>query len=565
MYGAGLEEYGDRIWIPSFENVEKALGRIKELKAKCSRKDAVQRKWLESVQTTLELDEPGPDVGSIVEVFVSHLVKEGFNSERFKVLVDQLYDAVDAALRKREGRQYTNPVKMLAQYQIMGANEIINLIDSQSTDSLLKEKVARLRSKVAEYARRFAVEGFSDGEFSEAIKLMKEKGSALGREKFYPKALRFGFDYKESSGELERKALRWLDQEMPKFRRVVRTLSKINKCENNPSAVTSALKSRPGVRPEEALQATMKIRRAVRLFVAEKIVGMNPKYDAEVVETPPYLSPLIPTGAAQGFNVFTERPKQRFYLTTDPKRAPVSGFADLVNLLVHEEYGHCLHFSNTSTNFAASASICEILDSLHSGSTSEGLSFQRELEFLDAVRDLKVKQRNKVVVLSEAERDFIELTTEFGGFNQTLLELEFSTYKNRIIRFLRVIGDTRINSGRQNLPEFVEWAEKKTGIPQRTVFYQIFPGHEGIFPGYATCYAVVGQDIRSVERSLGKDSEKMVKFNAYASSLGYPARSIFIGRLKKYAASLGADKMKRKPESETRPIMSRKKNRKANT
>ena len=131
MYGAGLEEYGDRIWVPSFENVEKALARIKELKARCTRKDTVQRKWLESVQTTLELDEPGPDVGGIVDVFVSHLVKEGFNSERFKGLADQLHDAVDAALRKREGRQYTNPVKMLAQYQIIGVNEIIDLIDSQ--------------------------------------------------------------------------------------------------------------------------------------------------------------------------------------------------------------------------------------------------------------------------------------------------------------------------------------------------------------------------------------------------------------------------------------------------
>jgi hypothetical protein len=218
--------------------------------------------------------------------------------------------------------------------------------------------------------------------------------------------------------------------------------------------------------------------------------------------------------------------------------------------LVHEEYGHCVHFSNTSTNYAAKATICELLDSLHGGATSEGLSFQRELEFLDAVRDLKNKQKNKVVVLTEAERDYIEMTTEFGGFDQTLLELEFATYKNRIIRFLRVIGDARINSGKQNLPEFIEWAEKKTGIPKRTVFYQIFPAHEGIFPGYATCYAVVGQDIRSVEKRLGKDAEKMVKFNAYASSMGYPARSIFIGRLTEYADSLSTNKMK---SNATRP------------
>ena len=248
----------------------------------------------------------------------------------------------------------------------------------------------------------------------------------------------------------------------------------------------------------------MKIRRAVRLFVAEKVVGMNPKYDAEVVETPPYLSPIIPTGAAQGFNFFTDHPIQRFYLTTDPKRAPVSGFADLVNLLVHEEYGHCLHFSNTSTNYAAKATICELLDSLHGGATSEGLSFQRELEFFDAVLDLKNKRRNKVVVLTEAERDYIEMTTEFGGFDQTLLELEFSTYKNRIIRFLRVIGDARINSGKQNLPEFIEWAEKKTGIPKRTVFYQIFPAHEGSFLDTQLVMRLSGKTSARLRRVWGK-------------------------------------------------------------
>ena len=553
MYGAGLEEYGDRIWVPSFENVERALFRIKELKARCSRKDVVQRKFLESVQTTLELDEPGPDVGCIVDYCVTHLVKEGFNLDRFKELFEQMYNVVDVSLRKREGRQYTNPVKMLTQYQIIGVNEMINLIDSQSTDAVMKEKVSRLRNKVGEYARRFAVEGFTDGEFLEVMRLMKEKGSALGREKFYPKALKYGFDYKESPGELERKALRWIDQELPAFKRVVTSLSKINGCENNPEALTKALNSKPGVRPEEALQATLKIRRAVRRFVAEKVVGMNARYDAEVLETPPYLSPILPTGAAQGFNVFTEHPIQRFYLTTDPKRAPVSGFADLVNLLVHEEYGHCLHYSNTATNYAANASICESMDSLHGGSISEGLSFQREMEFLEALNDLKNKQRNKrVVLLSEAERDYIEMTKEFGGFEQTLLELEFSTYKNRMIRFLRVIGDARINSGKQNLPEFVEWAEKKTGIPRRTVFYQIFPAHEGIFPGYATCYAVIGQDIRAIEKRFIKGAEDMVRFNAYASSMGFPPRSVFIERLSIFARELSIKKKATKPASRRR-------------
>jgi hypothetical protein len=218
MYGAGLEEYAERIWVPSRENAERAIGKIKELKAKCTQKNVVQRKWLESIQTTLELDEPGQEVGSIVDVFVAHLVKEGFNSERFKILVDQLCESVDASLRKRVGKEYTNPVKMLAQYQILGVRELLNLLDSQFKDHELNEKVTRLRSRVAEYGKRFAVEGFTDGEFSEAMTLLREKGSSLGREKLYQKVLRFGFDYKETPLELERKALKWLDEEMPKFK-----------------------------------------------------------------------------------------------------------------------------------------------------------------------------------------------------------------------------------------------------------------------------------------------------------------------------------------------------------
>jgi hypothetical protein len=273
----------------------------------------------------------------------------------------------------------------------------------------------------------------------------------------------------------------------------------------------------------------------VQELVASAIVGMNPKYDCKVIETPSYLSLVCPSACAQGFDTLTDNPIQRYLVTTDPKRDPLGGFAELVNTLVHEEYGHCLHFSNSATAFAATPSIVELLPSLHGGATSEGLSFQRELELIDYLERVRKKKPKDY---TDAEKRYVEATKEFGGFERTFVELLFATYRFRVIRFLRVIGDVRINSGKQDLLAFLEWTEKKTGISARTMFYQIFPGHESIFAGYATCYAVVGQDIKAIQRPFKNDSEKMVKFNAYACSMGYPARSIYIKRLRAFAKEM---------------------------
>ncbi|MDG7001267.1 MAG: hypothetical protein JRN15_19400, partial [Nitrososphaerota archaeon] len=93
-------------------------------------------------------------------------------------------------------------------------------------------------------------------------------------------------------------------------------------------------------------------------------------------------------------------------------------------------------------------------------------------------------------------------------------------------------------SGKQNLLDFLRWSEKATKLAQRSVYYQLFPAHEAIFPGYATCYAVVGQDIRAIQRRIKNDPRKLARFNAYATSMGYPPRSIYLKRLRAYAQKL---------------------------
>jgi hypothetical protein len=154
------------------------------------------------------------------------------------------------------------------------------------------------------------------------------------------------------------------------------------------------------------------------------------------------------------------------------------------------------------------------------------------MEFLDASKALESKKR-----LTPAERAYVKLAEKYGGLRRVNMELEFFTRRWRITRFLRVVGDVWINTGKKGLIEFVDWAHGYTGLPRSSVYFQLFPAHEGIFPGYATTYAVVGQEIRAMEKKI-RDPKKRVKFSTYLCSIGFPPRSMYRRLLKDYAEKL---------------------------
>ena len=47
------------------------------------------------------------------------------------------------------------------------------------------------------------------------------------------------------------------------------------------------------------------------------------------------------------------------------------------------------------------------------------------------------------------ERAFVKFLSKYGGADEVFAEYGFFTHLWRIVRFLRVIGDARINSGKQ--------------------------------------------------------------------------------------------------------------------
>ncbi len=107
----------------------------------------------------------------------------------------------------------------------------------------------------------------------------------------------------------------------------------------------------------------------------------------------------------------------------------------------------------------------------------------------------------------------------------------------RIVRFLRIVGDVRINTGKQSLGDFIDWANKKTGLAKSTVYYQLFPAHQGLGPGYASTYAIIGESIREIQNKAVRNGKKLIDLNTYACSMGFPARTIFEQRLAAFANS----------------------------
>ena len=69
------------------------------------------------------------------------------------------------------------------------------------------------------------------------------------------------------------------------------------------------------------------------------------------------------------------------------------------------------------------------------------------------------------------------------------------------------------------------------------IYYQLFPAHEGMFPGYATAYAVVGEEIHAIEDTI-QDDRGRVKFSTYLTGIGFPPRSIYRKMLQDFAAAL---------------------------
>jgi hypothetical protein len=527
-YLQGANEYVGKLFIPSRKNLERVAKRVDELRLKAENNS--QLKALDSFAAAYALLEPQAPPDGVLTAYFGYLIKEGIVPSHLKPLTRNAIRALQAAAQEASEKKWPNGLRLLTLIRCDGLLEIIKTIKKETTDKQLKVLLDDLAGATKKYASIFRVKGFKNQGFDEVYKIIRREGADLGREKIYAQALRRLWDYPETPDEVEAKGLKFLEREFPRFKRMTEKLAKKYGVPARAEEVSKAITAKRSVKQTEILPFLGELRKRTERVVNKDTVRINPKYETKVIETPLYLSGMFPSAGAFFYDSFTNNPKEIFMITTDPRRDPSTVPGELLNGLIHEEYGHCVHASNTATAYGAKPTLTDTLFTPLSA-LSEGISFQREIEFQEVMDKLKTGKG-----LNSEEKALVQFFEKRGGLDVWADEYEFYTWMWRIVRFLRVIGDARINSGKQSLAEFIEWAHKKTGLAKSTVYHQLFPAHQGNGPGYASTYAIIGESIREIQNKAKRNGKNLLDFNTYACSMGFPARTIFEERLREFAS-----------------------------
>ena len=527
-FAQGIEAGAGRIFVPTRANVDRARRRIERLRARA--KDPATRKFLTALRARLLLGEPPLVPEALLEAVFTHMVKEGVVAAHMGSLAETGQKALEAFRRAASRRRFPPGMRALTRLSCDGLSEILDTVEKELADRDALGAIARLRRSVAAYRDAFDLAGFrSDASFEDVFELFRRTGADLGRGRAYARALRDLWDYRETPAQVEAAGLRMLRREMPRFREVTEDLARELGCESTPEAVSDALRQARGLARDRIVPFLLGLRE-VAIRVADKhLVAINPDYETQIVETPSYLANVIPSGAAYSLDTLTDRAREIFLATTDERSAARPPAGELLNLLVHEEYGHCVHGSNTAHGYRAAPGLLDVLNG-PSVCVSEGLAFKMELDFLPVIEAIE-----SGALKGPEEAALAAYLEAWGGLRSVAREYRFSTLMWRIVRFLRVVGDARINSGKQDVVRFVEWAHRTTGLQRATVYYQLFPAHQVIGPGYASTYAMIGESLRAIQAKALRRGKTLRDFNGYAASIGWPARSVYEAKLEAWA------------------------------
>ena len=217
-YLMGFNDHAGKLFIASEANVRAALKRARALKARA--KTELQRKVLDAIETSISFDEPQPVLDDIVGTIFVHLAKEGINDAHMLSLLDYAMKDVAACKARYSKREIPVAVKALTLYRLDSVLEILDTVKDESKSREVKKACDALKERVSDYVKLFRLKGWGKGEFPNVERIFRVKGFDLGRQRFYPRALKQGFDYSETPEQLEKNATGWIDEELPKFMKV---------------------------------------------------------------------------------------------------------------------------------------------------------------------------------------------------------------------------------------------------------------------------------------------------------------------------------------------------------
>jgi len=524
-YTEGASECVGKFFVPSKQNLAVAEKKLKSI-LKGAQNEG-QRRLFKSYLTSLGFNEPYMVPSHATDAFFSHLVKEGIVPGHLKSLAKEVEKALDAYAKLLADKKWSIEIRIVACQttdQLLG---ILDTILAETKDEDLKKSLNVLKEKTLKYRKLYEVKGIKSGDFSEVYPILQKTRAKVKHKTIYPQLIADMWGYPETPEEIENKATLWLKKELPSLKKITHKLAKIYGVKPTVEIVQEELNKRRGVPKQKALQFVKETRTIAQKVFEKNIVRITPKYETRVIETPPYLVNMIPTAAMNAFDSLTDKPFNVFFVTTDPRFSPSSDVPDLIQALLHEEYGHAVNSSNSATNFAANPTFLEVISSTFSTHVSDGICFHRELEFVNLLKKLVEKK-----TLSSEETAFLRILRGEVDTETMLLENEFVMWEWRIMRFLRAIFDVRINMEKQSVADFVEWAHKETGLSRKLIYNQTWIFLESV--GYAPCYSIGGDVIRKLQQRALKKGISLLDFNTYVSSLGFPAREIFEQRIREF-------------------------------
>jgi len=526
VYIYGIEECAGKFLIPSKKNIATAKRKLYNILKEAE--DKVQHALITSFLVGLEFHEPYMVPSDLTDTFFVHLVKERIIVDHLTSLANYGEQALDAYLELLSKKDWPIEIKILTCQKTDGLIGILDTIISEAKDERLKSALSSLRRKAQKYRKVYTVEGIQKGDFTEVYPILQKTQRKIDHTSIYPKLLKKYWGYPETVTQIETKATKWLQKELPNLKKIVKKLAKIYGTKENVETVDEEINKRRSIPKQQVLDFVKQTRKVSQKVFEKHIVGITPKYETRVTETPPYLVNFMPTGAMMPINGWTDQPFNIFFVTTDPRASPSSSIPDLIQLLLHEEYGHAVNFSNSMTRYAAKPTFSELFSSGFATHISDGISFFREFEFVRTLKELAKKK-----TLDKDESEFLKILKADSDIETILLENEFVVWQWRIIRFLRAIFDARINMGRESISDFVEWAHKETGLSKKMIYNQTWIFLSTV--GYAPCYSMAGDIIRRLQDLAIKNKISIIDFNTYASSLGFPIRKIFEQKLKAFA------------------------------
>ncbi len=509
-FSFGLKEYAGQLWIPSHVNIKHALNKIAKLEKKA---DPVALAFLGSIKEGLTREEPQDAPGVILNTFFAHLVK-GATEKQYISLAEQglHYLAVEEQFTERE---WPVELRIFTTQNCQGAIQILNIV-KKKTGKETQQALTALQKRLTRWQKTAGIT-LKKGDFKEIYGLLQKHSKGLGRKHLYAGILKHTFGYLETPEEIEHNAVTWIDEELPEFDELVRKLATRYKCKPRVEDIDKAIEKRFYVAPKELVKTIGHVRTLLQPLAHQEWVKIAKGYNVKVIETPSYLAPLLPTAAMQAFDGL-KKPFSIFFATTDTRGSPSTNLPDIVQTIIHEEYGHCVNFHDSYTN---DIRVVEKLSSGLDTPITEGISFNRELEALHTFRRM-LKETNQI------EQKFIGEIEQHTSFAEFVDAYEFTVRQWRMVRFLRAVSDMRINTEKQTFPEFIEWAHKKTGLSKKLIFDQTFHFQETA--GYAPCYSMFGQRLKAFQRTTRLS---LLDFNTYVASRGFPCRAVFEEEIRK--------------------------------